>query len=75
MSGLWIWQGSEYARVTGFQIYHNMAEYVLIGYEYDWITEYVWIEDNRQGSEYVSHNTYSEVSLQVNEYLSRDRCI
>ena len=40
---LWIWQGSEYARVTGFQIYHNMAEYVLIGYEYDWITEYAWI--------------------------------
>ena len=31
------------------------------------ISEYVWVYDNRQGSEYVSYNTQREVTLQVNE--------
>ena len=31
-----------------------MAEYVWIGHEY---AEYVWIYNNRQGSEYVLYNT------------------
>ena len=31
--------------------------------------EYVWIYDNRQGSEYISYNTQREVTLQFNEYL------
>ena len=35
--------------------------------------EYVWIYDNRQGSEYASYNTQREVTLQVNEYLLRDQ--
>ena len=55
--------GSKYARIlnmarfwicksyTGFYMCHNMHEYVVIG------CEYVWIYDNRQGSEYVSYNT------------------
>ena len=35
--------------------------------------EYVWIYNNRQGSEYVSYNVYrGEVTLQVKEYLLRD---
>ena len=37
--------------------------------------EYVWIYDNRQGSEYASYNTLPEVTLQVNEYLLRVRRI
>ena len=36
---------------TGFWICYNMAEYVWIG------REYVWIYDNRQGSEYGLYNT------------------
>ena len=40
-----------------------MAEYVWIEREY----AYVWVYDNRQGSEYVSYNTQREVTLQVNE--------
>ena len=36
---------------------------------------YVWIYNNRQGSEYISYNTYREVTLEVNEYLLRDRRI
>ena len=46
-----------------------MAESVLTG------REYVWTHDNRQGSKYASYNTYPEVTLQVNEYLLRDRRI
>ena len=34
--------------------------------------EYVWIYNNRQGSEYVLHNPQHEVTLQVNEYLLGD---
>ena len=34
--------------------------------------EYIWIYDNRQGSEYVSYKIECEVILQVNEYLLRD---
>ena len=34
--------------------------------------EYIWIYDIRQGSEYVSYNTLSEVTLKVNKYLLRD---
>ena len=33
--------------------------------------EYIWIYDKRQGSEYVSYNTYREVILLVDEYLQR----
>ena len=33
---------------------------------------YVWIYNNRQGSEYISYNTYREITLEVNEYLLRD---
>ena len=33
---------------------------------------YVWIYDNRPGSEYVSCNTEDDVFLQFNEYLLRD---
>ena len=36
------------------------------------ITEYFLIYDKRQGSEYVSYNTWREVTLQTNEYLLRD---
>ena len=39
------------------------------------LPEYVLIYDNRQGSEYVSYNTWCEVTTQVNEYLLRDRRI
>ena len=65
MPEFWMWQGSEYAKVTqGFK-YAN----VWIG------REYVWIYNNRQGSEYVSYNTQREVTLQVNEYLLSNRPI
>ena len=37
--------------------------------------EYVWIYYNKQDSEYVSYNTYCKVTLQVNEYLLRDKHI
>ena len=37
--------------------------------------EYIWIYDNRQGSEYESYNTQRKVPLEVNEYLLRDRQI
>ena len=36
------------------------------------MADYVWIDDNRQGSEYVSCNMQHEVTLQDNEYLLRD---
>ena len=62
LTEIWIYlkflisQDSEYGRFsickcyTGFQICHNMAEYV-------WTErEYAWIYDNRTGSEYVSYN-------------------
>ena len=39
------------------------------------LPEYVLIYDNRQGSQYVSYNTWCEVTTQVNEYLLRDRRI
>ena len=39
------------------------------------MSKYVWIYDNKQGSEYVSHNTYRVVTLQLNEYLLRERNI
>ena len=52
--GLWIWQGSEYARVTqGSQyaiIWLNMSEYDVN------MPENVCIYKNRQGSEYVSYS-------------------
>ena len=54
MPGLWdrIWQGSEYARVT------QGSEYAIIwlnmsAYDVN-MPEYVWIYDNRHGSEHVS---------------------
>ena len=36
------------------------------------MTEYVWIYDNRQGSEYVLYNIEREVTLQVHKYLLKD---
>ena len=39
------------------------------------MSEYVWIYNIRQGSEYVSYNTQREVTLQVNEYLLSNRPI
>ena len=35
--------------------------------------EYVWVYDNRQGSEHVSYNTQRKVTLQVNEYKLIER--
>ena len=46
-----------------------MADYVLIG------CKYARIYNNRQGFEYVQYNTQHKVTLQVNEYLLRDRSI
>ena len=37
--------------------------------------EYIWIYDNRQGSEYESSNALCKIPLEVNEYLLRDRQI
>ena len=52
--------GSEYAGVIQSSkyatIWLNMSEYEVN------IAEYVWIYDNRQGSEYVSYNTYHKVT-------------
>ena len=39
------------------------------------MSEYICIYDIRQYSEYVSNNTQCEVTLQINEYLLRDRRI
>ena len=53
MPGFWIWQGSEYARITqGLKyatIWLNVSEQDVN------MTGYVWIFDNRYGSEYVSY--------------------
>ena len=48
MPGFWIWKDSEYARIT------QGSKYATI-----WLNmyEYIWIFNNRQGSEYVSCNT------------------
>ena len=50
--GFWLWQGSEYARVTQGSnyaiIWLNMSEYDV------YMPEYVYVYDNGQGSEYVS---------------------
>ena len=55
MPGLWIWQGSEWARVTQgskyAMIYLNMSEYDVN------MPDYVWIFHNMQGSGYVSYDT------------------
>ena len=60
-----MWQGSEYARVTQdpkyATIWLNMSEQDVN------MPGYVQIYDNRQGSEYVSYNTQSMVTLQVNK--------
>ena len=73
MVGFWIWQVYEYARVLqGFKygtLWLNMSEKDVN------MPEYVWIIINRQGSEYVSYNTWWNVTLQINEYLLRYRCI
>ena len=37
--------------------------------------EYVWIYNNRQDSEYILYSAWREVTLQVNEYLLRDKRI
>ena len=53
MPGLWIWQGSDCGRITQgskyVTIWLNMSEQDV------YMPEYVWIFDNRQGSEYVSY--------------------
>ena len=36
------------------------------------MSDYIWIYDNRQDSEYVSYNIQRQDNLQVNEYLSWD---
>ena len=73
MLGFWIWQVYEYVRVLqGFKygtIRLNMSEQDVN------MPEYVWIIINTQGSEYASYNTWWNVTLQVNEYLLRYRCI
>ena len=55
MPGIWIWKGSEYPRITQGSkyaaIWPNMFEQDVDR------PEYVWIVNNRQGSEYVSCNT------------------
>ena len=54
MQGFWVWQGSEYARVTQCSKYVTI---LLSLSEQDLnMSEYVWIYDNREGSEYVSYN-------------------
>ena len=55
-----------------WKTYTGFYEYATI-----WVnmSKYVWIYDNKQGSEYVSHNTYRGVTLQLNEYLLRERNI
>ena len=67
MAKFWIWQGSEYARVIQGSkddtIWLNMSEWDV------YMTEHVWIYNNRQSFEYVSYNTQSDVTLQVNKYL------
>ena len=48
----WIWQGFEYARVIQCSKYATIR--LLISEQDLNMPEYVWIHDNRQGSEYVS---------------------
>ena len=52
-----ITKGSKYAT-----IWLNMSEQDVN------MPEYVWIFNNRQGSEYVSCNTKCEITLKVTEY-------
>ena len=47
----WIWQGFEYARVIQCSKYATIR--LLISEQDLNMPEYVWIHDNRQGSEYV----------------------
>ena len=73
MPGFGLWQSFEYARVTqGFKyatIWLNISEQDVN------MPEYVWIYDYEQVSEHVSYNTQRGVTLQVNEYLLRERHI
>ena len=57
--------GSKYSSVLNMQGLHRVLN----------MPQYVWIFDNRQGSEFVSCNTCCEDSLQVNGNLLRDRRI
>ena len=50
MAKSWIWQGSEYARIIQGSKCQDMAEYV-------------WVYNNRQGSEYTSYTIHSTRSL------------
>ena len=54
MPEFWIWQGSEYLSVI------QCSEYTIIKLKMPALDvnmpEYVWIYDNRHGSEYVSYN-------------------
>ena len=68
-----MWQGSEYGNVTQGSKYAtillNMSGQDVIDAN---MPEHVRIQDNRQGSEYVSDNIQKEVTLQVNEHLLRE---
>ena len=55
MPGFWIWQGSEYARVKQGSKYATIWLNIFV--QAVNIREYVWIYNNREGSEYVSYNT------------------
>ena len=58
--GFYICQDSEYGRVLNMQELHrvlNMSQYSWICMSRTCMPEYVWIDDNRQGSEQVSYNT------------------
>ena len=74
-----MYHDTEYGRVLNMQKLHrvlNIAQYGWICLNRTWIrlnmSEYF---DNRQGSEYVSCNTWREATLQADEHLLRDRRI
>ena len=50
----WIWQGSEYARITHVSKYATIS--LKMSEQDVSMPEYEWTYDNRQDSEYVSHN-------------------
>ena len=68
-----MWPGSEYARVSQGSkyaaIWLNMSEQDVN------MPEYVGNYNNGVLNMYHTYNAQSKVTLQVNEYLLRDRCI
>ena len=73
MSGFLTWQGAFWTCKSNS--FKHATVWVKVSEEEVNMPEYVWIYDHRQASEYVSYNTWREVTLQVNEYLLRDGCI